>query len=438
MADAVEPAALISIHYSADMRRTLAKVSHASLMAQCRAQKVQCRFGTLNAPVVSCWKTFSGLGTVYSSGIGVFSGVPTVLLRYSDFLTVPQIYLEALEKYRAVNALLSADMLSQVMSLDLTTGVDRTYNLSHLRNIVLDVDNRLDPAQKTKIEQRFMHIARKPTFTGISGLDETISDIHISSTFGHAFNPMITSRSYMNVEPVRLYLSMKSLCRGIVNITTENEDPHGIWVEDCGIPVSGVTVAIVNPETCEVCMSGEIGEIWVSSEANVQPFPTTTTKSRSLVTELKLAPPSQPSLASLRSDHSTSTCSSSSASFKSERRHSATPSTVSSMPMAPPSQSVAAPDSTFAEDLHNQRFHATLTDGQEFVASAHRPTFVRTGEVGFLWSYAHQDFNGGCATRLLFLLGAIGETLEVNGLMHFAKDVDNTIEQAHENIAPGG
>lgn len=100
-ADAVvEPVALISIHYSADMRRTLVNVSHAGLMAQCRTQKVQCRFGTLNAPVVSCWKTFSGLGTVYSSGIGVFSGVPTVLPRYSDFLTMPQIYLEALERYR--------------------------------------------------------------------------------------------------------------------------------------------------------------------------------------------------------------------------------------------------------------------------------------------------------------------------------------------------
>ncbi|KAF9317180.1 hypothetical protein BG003_001104 [Podila horticola] len=229
----VEPVALISIHYSADMRRTLVNVSHAGLMAQCRTQKVQCRFGTLNAPVVSCWKTFSGLGTVYSSGIGVFSGVPTVLPRYSDFLTMPQIYLEALERYR-------------------------------------DVDHRLDPAQKIKIEQRFMHIARKPSHAVASGrLDETINNIHISLTFGHAFSSMITSRSYMNVKPVQLYLSLKSLRRGIVKITTEDEDPHGIWVEDSGIPVNGMTVTIVNPETCEVCMSGEIGEIWVSSEANI-------------------------------------------------------------------------------------------------------------------------------------------------------------------------
>ncbi|KAF9215752.1 hypothetical protein BGZ59_000423 [Podila verticillata] len=213
-----ESVALISVNYSADMKRTLVKVSHASLMAQCRAQKVQCRFGALNAPVVSCWKTFSGLGTLYSSGIGIFSGVPTILLRYSDFMTMPQIYLEALERYQ-----------------DLITGVDRMFNLSQLRNIVLDVDHRLDPAQNMEIEKRFMHIAQKPSSIDLSSGPETMRAIHINSTFGNTFNPMITSRSYMNVEPVRLYLSMKSLRRGIVEITTEDEDPHGIWVEDSGI-----------------------------------------------------------------------------------------------------------------------------------------------------------------------------------------------------------
>ncbi|KAF8980846.1 hypothetical protein BGZ52_003498, partial [Haplosporangium bisporale] len=230
-----ESVALISVNYSADMKRTLVKVSHASLMAQCRAQKVQCRFGALNAPVVSCWKTFSGLGTLYSSGIGIFSGVPTILLRYSDFMTMPQIYLEALERYQAVNALLSAAMLDRVISSDLITGVDRMFNLSQLRNIVLDVDHRLDPAQNMEIEKRFMHIAQKPSSIDLSSGPETMRAIHINSTFGNTFNPMITSRSYMNVEPVRLYLSMKSLRRGIVEITTEDEDPHGIWVEDSGI-----------------------------------------------------------------------------------------------------------------------------------------------------------------------------------------------------------
>lgn len=82
-----------------------------------------------------------------------------------------------------MNALLSPEMLDRVISLDLTTGIDRTYNFSQLRNVVLDVDHRLDPAQKIKIEQRFMHIARKPSHAVASGrLDETINNIHISLT----------------------------------------------------------------------------------------------------------------------------------------------------------------------------------------------------------------------------------------------------------------
>ena len=102
------------------------------------------------------------------------------------------------------------------------------FNLSQLRNIVLEVDHRLDPARKMDIEKRLMHIAQKPSSIVLTSGPETMSSIHISSTFGNIFNPMITSRSYMNVEPLRLYLSLKSLRQGIVEITTEDEDPYGI------------------------------------------------------------------------------------------------------------------------------------------------------------------------------------------------------------------
>lgn len=39
----------------------------------------------------------------------------------------------------------------------------------------------------------------------------------------------------MGIEPLRLHLSLKSLRRGVVEITTEEEDPTGIWIEDSGI-----------------------------------------------------------------------------------------------------------------------------------------------------------------------------------------------------------
>jgi hypothetical protein len=39
----------------------------------------------------------------------------------------------------------------------------------------------------------------------------------------------------MGIEPLRLHISLKSLRRGVVEITTEEEDPTGIWIEDSGI-----------------------------------------------------------------------------------------------------------------------------------------------------------------------------------------------------------
>ena len=90
--------AVIFVHYSTDMRRTLVKVTHETLMAQCRAQKVQCRFKT-GRPILSTWKTFSGIGLLYSCALGVYVGAATVMFQYSDFNVNPQIYFEALERH---------------------------------------------------------------------------------------------------------------------------------------------------------------------------------------------------------------------------------------------------------------------------------------------------------------------------------------------------
>jgi len=80
----------------------------------------------------------------------------------------------------------------------------------------------------------------------------------------------------------------------------------------------------------------------------------------------------------------------------------------------------------------NSRYNVTIAGGDA------RISYVRTGEVGFLWNYSKESFNGGKPTSLLFVLGSIGETFEVNGLMHFPKDIESTIERSHPNVAPNG
>lgn len=90
--------AVIYAHYSTDMRRTLVKLDHTSLLAQCRTYKAQ--YGLVDGtPLVSCWSTFAGVGLLQSCGFGIYIGAPTILIRYSDFQTSPQILFEVAERH---------------------------------------------------------------------------------------------------------------------------------------------------------------------------------------------------------------------------------------------------------------------------------------------------------------------------------------------------
>jgi len=146
----------------------------------------------------------------------------------------------------------------------------------------------------------------------------------------------------------------------------------------------------VNPETREICLSREIGEIWVSSDANVQSYQ------------------------GAAREHAGRSLSNSS------------PLSVEASNGVDKSGEPASPSDV------NSRYNVTIAGGDA------RISYVRTGEIGFLWNYSKESFNGGKPTSLLFVLGSIGETFEVNGLMHFPKDIETTIEKSHPNIAPNG
>jgi hypothetical protein len=62
----------------------------------------------------------------------------------------------------------------------------------------------------------------------------------VSNAFSHMINPMISTRAYLDIEPVRLYLSLEALRQGKVVVLDEDcssDDSSasmGIWVEDSG------------------------------------------------------------------------------------------------------------------------------------------------------------------------------------------------------------
>ncbi|KAF9884677.1 hypothetical protein FE257_001370 [Aspergillus nanangensis] len=86
------------------------------------------------------------------------------------------------------------------------------------------------------------------------------------------------------------------------------------------------------------------------------------------------------------------------------------------------------------QDFDQERFNGRITDGDPNVA------YVRSGDLGFLHTVTRPIGPGGqpVEMQVLFVLGGIGETFEVNGLNHFPMDIENSVERCHRNIVAGG
>ncbi|CCE31656.1 acyl CoA ligase-like protein [Claviceps purpurea 20.1] len=84
-------------------------------------------------------------------------------------------------------------------------------------------------------------------------------------------------------------------------------------------------------------------------------------------------------------------------------------------------------------------FDAERFDGRTVDGDPNRP-YVRTGDLGFLHNVSRAIGPGGALVEMqvLFVLGSIGETFEINGLSHFPMDIESSVERAHRNIVPGG
>ncbi|KAK2747806.1 putative NRPS-like protein biosynthetic cluster [Myotisia sp. PD_48] len=86
------------------------------------------------------------------------------------------------------------------------------------------------------------------------------------------------------------------------------------------------------------------------------------------------------------------------------------------------------------QEFDRERFRGKIFDGDPGAV------YVRTGDLGFLHTVTRPIGPGGqpVEMQVLFVLGGIGETFEVNGLNHFPVDIEMTIEKCHRNIIKGG
>ncbi|KAI9251028.1 hypothetical protein BDA99DRAFT_444723 [Phascolomyces articulosus] len=250
--------ALISVHTAMDGTHTYTSIGHETILAQCRAQKMTCQLKSQRSIVGSGLGAYDSLGLLHFAFCGVYVGSPTIMLSISDFYLNPSSYFELLQRYKAKDVCSSHPLIQYYMNYSKKSSPmeQRSFVLQSVQNLMLVTEGRPRPGLYQHMVQTFA--------------SKRLEKEAINTVYSHLGNPMITTRSYMLIEPISLLVDFTWLRQGIIRPLPAEDEMYGIILHDSGIVPSNTMVAIVNPETGAVCPSNMVGEIWVSSDCNIK------------------------------------------------------------------------------------------------------------------------------------------------------------------------
>ncbi|KAI8393541.1 uncharacterized protein BYT42DRAFT_488202 [Radiomyces spectabilis] len=248
---------MISIQYGADATKFYSYLNHATIMNQCRTQKTTCQMKPPRGLVATGLGGFDGLGLLHSVFCGVYVGCVTVVIPLAEFYVNPMTFFEMLQRYKAKDVFVNQALMQYAMNR-ITPAETRRLSLQAVQNFMLAVNGTPNPIL-------YQHVAR---YLAGCRLPKGV----INNVYSHFANPMVTTRSYMLLEPLPLLADAVWLRQGIIRTLPPEDEPFGVLLHDSGIVPSNTMVAIVNPETQTLCPSGMIGEIWVASDSNIRSF----------------------------------------------------------------------------------------------------------------------------------------------------------------------
>lgn len=176
-------------------------------------------------------------------------GAATYLISPVDYAANPLLFFLSLSRYKVKDTYSTPQMLEHGMAVTSLKG----YDLQETKNLMITFDGR----PKTDI------FGKLSAYLATSGLERSA----INYVYSHVLNPMITTRSYMCIEPIRIFLDLKELRRGFLSTVTSGHGAGTLLLQDSGMVPVSTQIAIVNPVTQRLCHDSEYGEIWVSSEA---------------------------------------------------------------------------------------------------------------------------------------------------------------------------
>lgn len=242
---------LIWIDWDDDYEYEATYLTFDNLMKMCFTMKETCQM-TKPSPLLASGRYTSGLGYIQSNLLGVYLGVTTYFMTPLEFGTYPNLYFQVLSRYKIENVYMTGKMLKYSIKKNGPNKID----LSTLKNLMIGWEScRADGKVIEVFNERYEHC--------------NLPNGSISNIYGDSKIPLISTRSYLNFDTVKLWLDPYGLARGYISLVNPNDSPNAIAVVDSGVVGVNTEVVIVNPETGDHCRIGEYGEIWVSSESKI-------------------------------------------------------------------------------------------------------------------------------------------------------------------------
>ncbi|MBV4483806.1 AMP-binding protein [Pseudomonas khavaziana] len=197
--------------------------------------------------VIALWlPVYHDLGLMTGVVLPVVIGARALLMSPLDFLKRPLLWLSVIDRYKAT------DTAGPNFALDLCVqkiahNDYQEWDLSSLKVFLIGAE----PVRYASVE-RFLHqfeavgLSRECIYPGY-GLAE--------ATVGVSFGPVgvIWQTVFVNVD---------ELARNRV-VEVDSTHSKALPLVACGMPLEAVTLAIVNPQTCELATADEVGEVWM-------------------------------------------------------------------------------------------------------------------------------------------------------------------------------
>ncbi|MFF7259434.1 fatty acyl-AMP ligase [Streptomyces sp. NPDC008159] len=223
------------------------RVTHGNLIANCRQIA---RASTYLAPgrVVASWVPFfHDMGLVMGLALPLVQGVHSVHLSPSDFIQSPYRWLKLISDFRAVWT--GGPNFAYDLCVDRITDAQKKHlDLSCLEGLV-NGSEVVRPHSMDRFNRAFAECGLPPQ------LD--------SPAYGLAEATLAVTAPPPTMQPDLVYsFHREALADGKVE-TCPDDDPSARQMVACGVPLTGIHIRIVDPETWQETEPDRVGEIWV-------------------------------------------------------------------------------------------------------------------------------------------------------------------------------